>query len=253
MAILNKATWAAKFAAFINRDAPFDGNPLIQKTEHLEVSGEDLPDSIIFKEPEVVSISSPGATFTADFATADEFTIDTSASIGSTFAVTLDGLENNRIGRLDITKKSADIFSFANGTMLPFGTIVQTGTSISFLIIKVGSAYFAQALKQESVSSAALTGASGWSETNPSGFGLPRCTLSLDGWVDLSGYFRNTGAGVTVTTLPAAYRPNVIKSFPFTSPSGNLARSISVQTNGTIINSFAESFFMDGMRFNIYQ
>jgi hypothetical protein len=143
MAIINRPTWIQKFTDFINRVAPFDAEPLIQKTEHLEVE-VDLGDSVVFREPTTASISEPGANFTVDFATADEVSVNTSSSIPASFNVTLANLRNNQVGRIIVTKKSGDVFSFANGEILNHdgSNTGQSGkTSLQFYVMKTGSAY----------------------------------------------------------------------------------------------------------------
>jgi len=142
MAIINRGTLQQKITDFINRVSPFT-TPLMQKSEDLEVR-TDVLDSVIFKIPTIGSISSPAATFTADFATNDEININSAASIAASFNVTLANLRGNSIGKLNITKKINDVFDFANGQIIPYDTVGgQTGkTVLNLLVINTDTGYF---------------------------------------------------------------------------------------------------------------
>ena len=143
MSLLNKSTWKQKFQDFIDRVAPFDGNPLIQKAEHQELIGDDLGDSTIFREPSVSAINDPASDFGLDFNNADRFDIDTSGSGSVAFNITLSGLNDNETGILNITKKSGDVFGFANGLITPFNSVDgQAGvTALVFLVKNIGGNY----------------------------------------------------------------------------------------------------------------
>lgn len=145
MAILNRPTFKSKVADFINRVAPFT-DPLIQKTEDNTIR-DDMADSAVFKDPEVGSIVSPVAAFNVDFTTDDQINIDTSASGATSFTVTIVGLSVNSIGKLNITKKSGDVFAFANADIYPmFSNLGQDGkTSIGFIIENDGGKFIANA------------------------------------------------------------------------------------------------------------
>lgn len=145
MSILNRSTWKSKFADFINRVAPFDAQPRIQKSEHQSVVGTDLGDSVIFRDGTVQSITSPAAAFDVDFDDGDRFDIDTSASVTTSFTITLQNLQQNETGVLNITKKSGDTVAFANAIIAPFdSTGGQMGkTALRFFIKKVNSSYVA--------------------------------------------------------------------------------------------------------------
>lgn len=139
MSLLNKPTWKQKWDDFINRIAPFDGNPLIQKTEHSELVGDDLSDSIIFRIQSVAAINSPAAAFDVDFNSADQFDIDSSGSASAAFTVTLIGLNTNETGILKITKKAGDTFTFANGDFaaVPDNRGQDGKTEIKILVKKI--------------------------------------------------------------------------------------------------------------------
>lgn len=252
----NLATYLQTVFDFINRNAPFDGNPLIQKSEDLEVR-ELLANSVIFKEPTTTSISSPGAAFSCDFAATDEFNIDTSGSVGSTFAVTLAGLENNRVGRLNITKKSADVFSFVNGTILPFDLNIQVGvTSISFIVVKIGSLYYATLEKQVSLLGAwqDLTLLTGWSV---SGGRTPRIRKSADlKRVEFQGTVLKGATGdINFADIVSGYSPSFGSLTSLELPI--IERSINVATvfiANSVIGKFSilnasngESYDLDGI------
>lgn len=157
MAILNRSTLKQKISDFINRVAPFT-DPLIQKSEDLEVRG-DLADSVIFRDSNVGAISGPGANVSLDFASNDEYNIDTSASIPAAFSISLANLRNNSVGKINITKKTGDVFTFANGQVVPFNnTVGQTGTvTLAFNVFKSGSAYFVVPLYNYTKESQVLT------------------------------------------------------------------------------------------------
>ena len=142
MAIINRGTLQQKITDFINRVSPFTA-PLIQKSEDLEVR-TDVLDSVIFRIPTIGSISSPAATFTADFATNDEININSAASIAASFNVTLANLRGNSIGKLNITKKTNDTYVFANAQIIPHNTAAgQTGTTVlNLLVINTDTGYF---------------------------------------------------------------------------------------------------------------
>ena len=142
MAIINRGTLQQKITDFINRVSPFT-TPLIQQSEDLEVR-TDVLDSVIFKIPTIGSISSPAATFTADFATNDEININSAASIAASFNVTLANLRGNSIGKLNITKKINDVFNFANGQIINADAVAgQTGkTVLKLLVINTDAGYF---------------------------------------------------------------------------------------------------------------
>jgi hypothetical protein len=145
MAILNRPTFKSKVADFINRVAPFT-DPLIQKTEDNTIR-DDMADSAIFKTPEVGSIVSPAAAFNVDFTTDDQINIDTAASGATSFTITIVGLSVNSIGKLNITKKSGDTFTFSNADIYPnFDTFGQDGlTSIAFFVENDGGKFSTRA------------------------------------------------------------------------------------------------------------
>jgi hypothetical protein len=130
----------------IDRDAPYDSLPLIQKADHQITIGDDTMDSVIVKLPTVGSVNSPAAAFNVDFDFddgRDRYDIDSTGSADDAFTITLSGLSDNQTGILNITKKSQDTFSFANGLITPFNnTEGQEGqTSIILFVKVVGSTY----------------------------------------------------------------------------------------------------------------
>jgi hypothetical protein len=113
MTKLNRPTFKQQHQDYIDRVAPFDTDPLIQKAENQTVIGENLADSVIFLDAEIQAINGPGATINLDFTSQDQFNIDTQASVDSTFTVNLTGLSGNADGLVNIIKKSGDTFTFA--------------------------------------------------------------------------------------------------------------------------------------------
>jgi len=129
---------------YINRVAPFN-DPLIQKTENLQILN-NKSDSAVFKISTVGSVNNPGAAFGLDFVTNDEFNVDTTSSIPSEFVITLSNLDVNQVGKINITKKTGQTFTFGNGTILLLGDQVTTQIGkafISFEIIKAGANFIA--------------------------------------------------------------------------------------------------------------
>ena len=112
MTKLNRPTFKQQHQDYIDRVAPFDTDPLIQKAENQTVIGENLADSVIFLDAEIQAINGPGATINLDFTSQDQFNIDTQASAESTFTVNLTGLSGNADGLVNIVKKSGDTFTF---------------------------------------------------------------------------------------------------------------------------------------------
>ena len=143
MAILNKASFKAKFNDFIDRISPFT-DPLIQKSEHKELISDDLGDSVVFSTATEASINSPAAAFNVDFLTNDSYTVDTTGVGTTAFTITLVNLDGNRTGKIRILKKSGDTFTFANAEQYPFdNTTNQSGlTEIRYIIKKTTGTNF---------------------------------------------------------------------------------------------------------------
>jgi len=143
MAKQNKATFLAQQDALLDRTAPYDADPKVQKSEDKAVRAQDLTNVVYQVSTFGANKTSPASTFTADFENADEYNIDTTGSGSSAFTITILNLEGNCMGKLNITKKVGDTFVFANGTILPSnGTNGQTGvTTLAFMVVKSGSTY----------------------------------------------------------------------------------------------------------------
>lgn len=146
MAIKNSEEVKALTEAMIYRDDPFDDNPLIQRDDDYSVRA-DLIDSTVFKRSQATAINNPGASFTVDFSVYDEIIINTTSSAASAFTVSVSNLEVNSIGKIRITKKSGDTFTFSNADILPLvATTGQIGkTEIGFFIQRNGTYIFANA------------------------------------------------------------------------------------------------------------
>lgn len=149
MANKNREDLKTGFQSMIDRTAPYDGEPLIQKADHQITIGDDLMDSALVKLPTIGSINSPAAAFNVDFdfdGGRDRYDIDSTGSADSDFTITMAGLSDNQTGILNITKKANDTFSFANGLITPFNnTEGQIGqTSIVLFVKVVASNYIVQ-------------------------------------------------------------------------------------------------------------
>jgi hypothetical protein len=150
MAKKNRPTLSQQFSDFTSRDAPFDGDPLIQKSEHNAVT-IDLFDSALMKIDNEQSINSPSSTFNVDFDTDDLVNVDTTGSAGDLFTMTVANLQTGQEGRISIAKKTNDKFNFSNAsianlrfdnTQLPLAD--QEGTAGMNIFVKnIGGTLFA--------------------------------------------------------------------------------------------------------------
>ena len=154
MALQNRETAKASVDEFIDRTAG-GADPLIQKSEDKIIRTADL-DNVVFKIPQVKDINNPSASVNVDFglisgAYNDEFAIDTTSSVPSEFNITLVGLEGNAVGKLDITKKTGQTFTFVNATVLTRGGVEnQVGLiTLQYNIFKVGSTIYAVPLYEQ--------------------------------------------------------------------------------------------------------
>lgn len=129
MARKNRPTLKQQFSDFINRIAPFDGNALIQKTEHLTVE-DDLFDSLLNNSDSSDLINSPSAAISLDFAAFDMYRINSSASGGASFNITINNLGTGQVARIHITKKNNDTYSFTNAVIGQINNLDQTGKTI---------------------------------------------------------------------------------------------------------------------------
>lgn len=142
MARKNRPTLVQQFFDFINRNAPFDGNPLIQKTEHNQVEN-DLFDSVLTVVDSDQLINNPSSLFAVDFSAFDLYRIDSGASVDNVFTITVNGLGTGQLGRIDVTKKSNDTFNFSNASFNGINNLNQIGlTSIQFYVLNVNDNLF---------------------------------------------------------------------------------------------------------------
>ena len=137
----NRPTLIQQFVDFILRNAPFDANPLIQKTE-LEQVETDFFDSVLLKEEDTVLINSPAAAFNLDFNSIDSYSVNSSGSVSVAFTITIQNLSHGQTARINITKKVNDTFSFSNASLSPIGNLSQTGTSLLFYAVSVKGTMF---------------------------------------------------------------------------------------------------------------
>lgn len=135
MSIKNRPTLKTQFLNFISRLAPFDGNPLIQKTEHNQVIQDHL-DSQLLKIDESLAVVT-AATMNLDASASDLFIIDTGAAGTAARTININNLETGQRVRVEITKKTGDTFTVGSSEWWPIadgsGNIEQTGfTDLSF-------------------------------------------------------------------------------------------------------------------------
>ena len=136
MALKNRPTLKQQFSDFINRISPFDGNALIQKTEHNQVE-DDLFDSLLNSTDSSDLINSPSAAINLDFSAFDMYRINSSGSGETTFNITINNLGTGQVARIHITKKSNDTYSFTNAVIGQINNLKQTGTILSFFVHNV--------------------------------------------------------------------------------------------------------------------
>jgi hypothetical protein len=137
MAIKNRPTLKQQYDDYINRVAPYDGNPLIQKTEDNQVT-QDFQDSALMKQDNEDSLNSPSSAISLDFATVDLWNIDSSGSGDSTFVITVSNLQTGQEGRIHIVKKSGDTYSFSGAAIIGINNLSQTGTALNFIVKNIG-------------------------------------------------------------------------------------------------------------------
>lgn len=144
MARKNRPTLKQQFSDFINRVSPFDGNALIQKTEHNQVE-EDLFDSLLNNTDTSDLINSPSAAIDLDFSANDLYRINSSGSGGTDFDITVNNLGTGQVARIHITKKNNDEFSFTNAVLGQISNLSQTGTILSFWVHNINGVLVAYA------------------------------------------------------------------------------------------------------------
>lgn len=156
MGKFNRTTLKQRISDFINRIAPFDGNPLIQKLEDQEIRN-DVADSVILKTADSVTFNPTNQNVVLDFTNSDEVKLVTTGSIQTIFNITVQGLETsqNQIGRIIVSKKTGDVINFSNANVFPFESPnSQIGKSfVSFAIIFVSPNYRAMYLESNDFSS----------------------------------------------------------------------------------------------------
>lgn len=131
----NTATLKTQFNNFIDRNAPFDANPLIQKTEHDQVIQDHL-DSQVLKNDDSVAVVT-AATMNLDASASDLFIIDTTGDGSAAYTINVNNLETGQRVRVELTKKVGDIITVGSSEWWPNtledGTIIQVGlTDLSF-------------------------------------------------------------------------------------------------------------------------
>ena len=143
MPIKNRPTNKSQFNDFIDRVAPFDGNPLVQKLEHKQVISQDAFDSLLFKQDNEQLINSPGAAINLDFLIIDLYNINTQGSVATNFTININNLSTGQIGRIQIVKKVNDVFSFSAASIVPIPNISQSVTGLEFQVFNCNNQLFA--------------------------------------------------------------------------------------------------------------
>ena len=143
MARKNRPTLIQQFSDFINRVAPFDGNALIQKTEHNQVE-DDLFDSLLNNTDSSDLINSPSAAINLDLSAFDMFRINSSGSGETDFDITINNLGTGQVARIHITKKSNDTYSFTNAVIGQIDNLKQTGTILAFFVHNINGVLVAR-------------------------------------------------------------------------------------------------------------
>lgn len=133
MAQKNRPTLKQQFSDFINRVAPFDGNALLQKTEHLQIK-DDLFDSLLNNTDFSDLINSPSAAINLDFSDFDMYRINSSGSGETDFNITINNLGTGQVARVHITKKNNDTYDFTNAVIGQIDNLKQTGTILAFFV-----------------------------------------------------------------------------------------------------------------------
>jgi len=140
MAELNRTTLQTQYTDYINRDPPFDTDPLIQKSEDLLVT-TDLFDSSVLRQETVQSINNPGSLFNLDFSSVEQFQVNTSASVDNLFTATVQNLSPGQIGKMFVVKKANDTILFSNAPFLGVSQIQAGVTQIGFIIFNIGGVF----------------------------------------------------------------------------------------------------------------
>lgn len=136
MAIKNRPTLIQQFSDFINRVAPYDNDPLIQKTELNQVE-DDFFDSALLKAEVSQAINGPSSLINLDFDSVDQFQIDSNASIDTTFTMTVQNLSEGQIGKVSILKKNNDSYSFSNAFGSGLNNLSQFGSAFEYFIVNI--------------------------------------------------------------------------------------------------------------------
>jgi hypothetical protein len=139
MAQFNKTSLKSLISDFINRVAPFNGNPLIQKTEDNTIR-DNVVDSMVAEIATTSSVAPLSASFNVDLAIVDEYSINIVTGAQPTVSFTLQNLNGNKVGKIRVTKSGSQIVSFANADIN--GELPQTGvTVLNFLVSIINGVY----------------------------------------------------------------------------------------------------------------
>lgn len=144
MAQKNRPTLKQQYDDYINRVAPFDGNPLIQDSEDNQVT-QDALDSLLNNTDSSDLINSPSAAINLDFSAFDLYRINSSGSGETDFNITINNLGTGQVARVHIIKKNNDKYSFTNAVLGQISNLSQTGTILSFFVHNVNNVLVAYA------------------------------------------------------------------------------------------------------------
>ena len=127
MAKFNRATLKTRISALINRIAPFDSDPLIQKVEDEEVR-TDVADSCQFLEADQQVLNVTTESFNVDYSSFDEVVVDLTSLGFSEFEITFQGLETqqNKNVKLVVIKNSNQTIAFTNSRYSLFAYVGDT-------------------------------------------------------------------------------------------------------------------------------
>jgi len=200
MARKNRPTLIQQFSDFINRVAPFDGNALIQKTEHNQVE-DDLFDSLLNNTDSSELINSPSAAINLDFSAFDMFRINSSGSGETNFDITISNLGTGQVARVHITKKNNDSYSFTNAVLGQISNLSQTGSILAFWVHNINGVLVAYADVNIAKSNSITDPSSDKLATSKAVSDLNTNLIALDERVRLSAYIDGSDGSFIGSTI----------------------------------------------------
>ena len=250
--IYNRSTLLSRISALINRSTPFNAEPLVQKTED-QLIREDVVESMLTREADTFSISNPSSTVAVDFSSGQVCNINSAAAIPTSFAITISNLRANEFGKIVVTKKTGDVFSFSNGTVLNPST--QAGTvTISFIVFYTGSTYVIFQLLQIKATQLISNSSSSFSE-------LKKKVIEIGAWDMDSSASRDITHGVSnaanIRSVEVVIQSDIGSIFDFKNPvilggfEENMQASISWGSSSAVITlRRLDSGYYDSLNFD---